>query len=265
MNMSFIVFSLLWGEGDFIETIMSTVRFGRDTDCTAASCGAFLGICRGVPEEWACKVNEKLTLSNFVEIIPETPKTLSKLIEETIELNKRLKPDKSYPAYEELKTQTFPAAARWLVLDESERYISSIRETLLETGKCPEELRRFIVGTGDLQIDLSSYAKDANTINLFSFIDVESPDAEDAVISATADVGFTLWIDDKRILNHHSRQLSIPSFHRAEGGAAFLFPMKKGERRLAHMKLYNCISPLKAALMFGNIYNDHLDGFKLDI
>lgn len=265
MNLSFIVFSLLWGRGDFIKTIMSTVRFGRDTDCTAASCGAFLGICRGVPEEWSRKVNEKLTLSHFVEIIPDTPKTLSKLIEETIELNNRLKPDKSYPAYEPVKAQAFPPAARWLILDESEHNIPAIKETLLKIGKCPEELKKFIAGTSDLQMDLSSYAKNANTLNLFSFLEIDNAGAGDVIISATADVGLTLWIDDKRVLNHHSRQLSIASFHRAEGGAAFLYPLKNGGRYFVHLKLYNCFPPLKSALMFGNIYNDHLDGFNLSI
>lgn len=265
MNLSFIVFSLLWGEGDFIKTIISTVRFGRDTDCTAASCGAFLGICRGVPEEWQSKVNEKLTLSHYVAIIPGTPKTLTSLINETLELQKRLKPEASYPSYQPSMPQEFPSAAHWLILDEAKHDIPAIRKSLLSTGKCPEELKKFIIGTGDLQINLSDYAKDANILNLFSFLDVESPDAENTVISATADVGLTLWLDDKRVLNHHSRQLSIPSFHRAEGGAAFMYPLKNGARHLVHLKLYNCLPPLKCALIFGNIYNDHLDEFNLNI
>lgn len=265
MNLSFIVFSLLWSKGDFIETIISTVRFGRDTDCTAASCGAFLGICRGVPEEWKNKVNEKLTLSKYVEIIPATPKTLSSLINETVALHEKLKPAASYQSYKPCMPQEFPPDAHWLLLDESEHNIPAIKETLLKTGKCPEELRKYVIGTGELQIDLSAYAKDANRLNLFSFLDIENTDAENVVISATADVGLTLWIDDKRVLNHHSRQLSIPSFHRAEGGAAFMYPMKKGERHLLHLKVYNCIAPVKCAVMFGNIYNDHLDGFKLNI
>ncbi len=59
MNLSFIVHSLLYGGGDFLKTILTAISFGRDTDCTGASCGAFLGIALGkkaIPEKWASKV-----------------------------------------------------------------------------------------------------------------------------------------------------------------------------------------------------------------
>ena len=85
------------------------------------------------------------------------------------------------------------------------------------------------------------------------------------MLTITAYAGLTLWFDGQRLINHHSRQLALPSFHRAEGGSAFSYPMREGDRKLVHIKLYSCLPPLNCTLMFGNQFNDHLDGFKLDI
>ena len=55
MNLCFITHALLRGGGDFLKTVFSAVSLGRDTDCTAASCGAFLGAALGMgvfPERW---------------------------------------------------------------------------------------------------------------------------------------------------------------------------------------------------------------------
>ena len=127
------------------------------------------------------------------------------------------------------------------------------------------------VGPGEtwhkVSLDLSAYAHEANTLNLFSFLHVENGDVppDEVVVSATADVGMTVWFDRARLMNHHSRQLAIPSFHRAEGGAAFLHPLKRGDRKLVHIKLYSCLPPLTCTLMFGDLHNDPLDGFNLSI
>jgi hypothetical protein len=157
--------------------------------------------------------------------------------------------------------------ARWLVLDDNEHNVEAIKKELLETGVCPEELKKYVVETEGLIFDLSDYANDANRLDLFSFLEVDNPDVdpENVYVSVTADVGLTLWFDEQRLLNHHSRQLALPSFHRAEGGAAFHYPLKHGDKKLAHIKLYSCLPPMKCSLMFGNNFNDHLDGFKLDI
>ena len=106
-----------------------------------------------------------------------------------------------------------------------------------------------------------------NTLDLFTILRVSNTDTapENVVLSATADVGMTLWMDRQRVMNHHSRQLAVPSFHRPEGGAAFAYPLQNGDRKLVHIKLYSCAAPLNCTLMFGNEFNDHLDGFKLDI
>jgi ADP-ribosylglycohydrolase len=47
LNVPFTFLALLYGKGDFLETMLSALRCGYDTDCTMATAGAFLGQIQG--------------------------------------------------------------------------------------------------------------------------------------------------------------------------------------------------------------------------
>ena len=54
-NVSYAVIGLLWGNGDFKKSMITAINCGDDTDCTAATVGATLGILGGsknVPTDW---------------------------------------------------------------------------------------------------------------------------------------------------------------------------------------------------------------------
>ncbi|MEM0024276.1 MAG: ADP-ribosylglycohydrolase family protein [Thermofilaceae archaeon] len=54
-NVGFTLIALLWGEYDFGRTILIALNSGYDTDCTAATAGAILGVILGasrLPEKW---------------------------------------------------------------------------------------------------------------------------------------------------------------------------------------------------------------------
>ena len=54
-NIAFTILGLIYGEGDFKRSMLYAVNCGDDTDCTAATCGAIMGIMRGasqIPEDW---------------------------------------------------------------------------------------------------------------------------------------------------------------------------------------------------------------------
>ena len=272
MNLSFVVHALLRGEGDFLKTVLTVISFGRDTDCTAASCGAFLGIAKGqaaFPESWIRKVNDRLTLSDFVAQIPDVPQTMESLVSQTFALHEKLAgelPEESYPPYILYRpVSPLPETdrAQWLILDEEKYDIPRIEEEIQSTGGCPERLRDQLHSFSSLFLDLSPFVGRYNTLHLFSFLHINNREVDDSevVVSVTADVGMTLYIDGRRVLNHHSRQKMLPSFHRAEGGASFLLPLGPEKIHLFHWKLYNCSAPMGACLMFGNLHNDHLDGF----
>lgn len=273
MNLAYVCYALLWGGGDFLKSVLLAVNMGRDTDCTAATVGAFLGACHGsaiLPKELLAKLNDQLALSPYVQAVPNIPRTLTDTVRETIELHEKLSPllpKTQYKLYEPYRPDGAEPAIcrqRWLVLDGAEHDIAKIQQTLSEMGRCPDELRAYVIETSQIQFDLSSFAHGANTLHLYSFLSVENP-PEKTVVSATADVGMTLWLDGDRLLNHHSRQLSIPSFHRPEGGCSFICSFADGARHLAHVQLYNCLSPLKCSVMFADLANNHLDGFRFKI
>ncbi len=46
-NIAYTVIGLLYGEGDFKQSLICAINCGDDTDCTAATCGAILGIMKG--------------------------------------------------------------------------------------------------------------------------------------------------------------------------------------------------------------------------
>lgn len=62
-NLGFVVIGLLYGEGDFKKSMIYAVNCGDDTDCTAATVGATLGIIGGtaaIPEDWKSFIGDRI-------------------------------------------------------------------------------------------------------------------------------------------------------------------------------------------------------------
>ena len=62
-NIGFVVLGLLYGQGDFKKSVLYAVNCGDDTDCTAATVGAFLGILNGyknIPQDWVNFVGDRI-------------------------------------------------------------------------------------------------------------------------------------------------------------------------------------------------------------
>lgn len=60
INAGYILIGLLWGEGDFEETIKISMRCGQDSDCNPSSAAAVLGTLyglEGIPEKYRSAVN----------------------------------------------------------------------------------------------------------------------------------------------------------------------------------------------------------------
>lgn len=62
-NIGFMILGWLYGEGDFGKSLCLAVNCGEDTDCTAATLGALLGILSGIdgiPDKWLEPINDKI-------------------------------------------------------------------------------------------------------------------------------------------------------------------------------------------------------------
>lgn len=61
-NLGIIVMSLMYGEGDFGKSELIALNSGYDTDCTAATVGAIVGVIRGadnLPASWKDKMSDE--------------------------------------------------------------------------------------------------------------------------------------------------------------------------------------------------------------
>lgn len=62
-NIGYVVIGLLYGEGDFGKSVCIATNCGDDTDCTAGTVGAILGIIygrSGIPQEWIEPIGESI-------------------------------------------------------------------------------------------------------------------------------------------------------------------------------------------------------------
>ena len=96
-NIGMIILALLYGEGDFGKTICLAVNCGEDTDCTAATSGALLGILLGIDgieEKWKAPIGGKLKpaclnlgeLGNLGNLLPKDIYELQERIEKLAEM-----------------------------------------------------------------------------------------------------------------------------------------------------------------------------------
>lgn len=82
-SMGIIMIGWLYGEDDFGKSLCMAVNCGEDTDCTAATLGAILGIIHGnaaLPEEWVKPINGVINTCciNLATSLP-VPKTVPEL------------------------------------------------------------------------------------------------------------------------------------------------------------------------------------------
>ena len=89
-NLGFVTIGLLYGEGDFKKSILYTVNCGDDTDCTAGTVGAILGIIGGtkaIPEDYKNFVGDDIvTISINGSYVKQAPQTCSELTDRVFKL-----------------------------------------------------------------------------------------------------------------------------------------------------------------------------------
>ena len=116
-NLGFLVIGLLYGRGDFGRTVCIAVNCGDDTDCTAATAGAVMGILLGaenIPDEWKKPVGDNIItkcINHFSLPLP-APKNITELTSRVLALQGRIASEFPRPRPENLYARE-TAAELW--------------------------------------------------------------------------------------------------------------------------------------------------------
>lgn len=90
-NIAFTILGWLYGE-NFEDAILKAVNCGYDTDCTAATLGAILGMLLGpeqLPQKWVSPVGDRVVVSPPINGFP-APQDLDELTSRTIQMGKQV-------------------------------------------------------------------------------------------------------------------------------------------------------------------------------
>ena len=88
-NIGFTVIGLLYGKGDFQQSLIYAINCGDDTDCTGATCGAVLGILGGtksIPAELQEYIGDRIVTLAIDTTTEDIPKSCSELTERVVQL-----------------------------------------------------------------------------------------------------------------------------------------------------------------------------------
>jgi len=94
LNVALTIWALLYGGGNFEKSVLLAVNAGYDTDCTAATVGATLGLLlgtEGIPARWSAPIGDEIFVGPGIRGIA-APRTLGELTARTAALAGRLAP-----------------------------------------------------------------------------------------------------------------------------------------------------------------------------
>lgn len=197
LNVALTIWALWYGAGDFEKSILLATNGGYDTDCTAATVGATLGMLlgtEGIPTRWIEPIGEGIFVGAGIQGI-SAPTTLTELTDRTVALIGKLEPktwDGSLwsqvpPA---VILQDFPGTLHLTPL-------GAISSVPWANGKLPEEV------------------KQAGGANWSWQVTTDEP----REIICLARAGARLFIDDKLAIECPAGLPYVPATHRSAEGS----------------------------------------------
>ena len=153
-NVAYTVLGLLYGENDFKKTLIIATNCGDDTDCTAGTAGATLGILFGtsvIPDDWREHVGDSIVTCSVVNVSVGRffPKSCAELSERVTSLAPSILYSQEasfdvrcrHAGYTSFTSET-TAPNRDDVYSELERRISSVKKKHLDLKENSVEVER---------------------------------------------------------------------------------------------------------------------------
>ncbi|MDR0533811.1 MAG: ADP-ribosylglycohydrolase family protein [Verrucomicrobiales bacterium] len=223
LNVALTLWALLYGNGDFESSILLAVNGGYDTDCTAATAGAILGMLHGaeqLPKKWLAPLGNAVAVGPGILAI-SAPKTLEELTERSLALIDRAK---TLTPQLPVKPADFPAQTQ---LRGNVTISAGSTSILWANGELPDEIKAN--GGCALQWHVGE-----NVGRPFRLI-------------ALARDGCQLWIDGKKIIDCPAGLPYIPATHRSPTGS-FVDFLPTQDRYEIRIEL-NSRSPIQPATL----------------
>ena len=237
-NIGFTILGLLYGKGDFLKTITAALSCGYDTDCTASSAGAIIGIIlgrEGVVKNSGLQINEEIKTGEGIRGI-EAPKTLTELTENTLEIGVKVLAEKNLPAIS--RSFTLPCVAPEHI---PARQLPCIVSRPFTPDSIKEAEKKFLsngmVYPGKKNVfngpyfELGSCFGDAENASIFISTNFRLGENKRLKVFPASTDGVKLWIDGKLVLSHHKHGEFLPAPHRP-GSPLVELEMEKGWHRV---------------------------------
>ncbi len=243
INVALTVWALLYGEDDFEKSILLAVNAGYDTDCTAATVGATLGLAHGqktIPERWRKPIGNNVLVGAGILGI-SCPATLEELTQRTIRLMEQLKKAPTEPSLAlpsptgQVSLQSLPGTIRMLPRGSS----SPIPWA---NGELPPEVK--IAGGASWTWDAGEGL------------------GQPHFLVCLARNGAQLWVDDKRLIHCPAGLPYVPATHRCPQQARVSFIPDKPRHQLRLELESHAASQQASVLLASN--NFHLASWSAD-
>lgn len=226
LNVGLTIWALLYGGEEFEKSILLAANGGYDTDCTAATVGAMLGLLlgvEGIPARWIDPIGEGVFIGPGILGI-DAPKTLTELTKRTVRLIGRLKPRKWDNS---IWKQTSPIVA-----------LESLPGTIHLTptdGNAPVAW-----ANGELPTDIK---RGGGASWLWKVTDDEPRE-----IVCLAQEGARLFIDNKLLIECPAGLPYVPATHRSPEGSRVQVKPGPGTHEI-RMELNHCHPGQKASVL----------------
>lgn len=217
LNVALTIWALLYGEGDFEKSILLAVNGGYDTDCTAATVGATVGMAigaEGIPARWVEPIGNGVFIGQGIQGI-DAAATLEDLTARTLALLGKLE-RKPWAA---LDWAAFGKAATLA----PESLAGTIKLTPLGSDKAVAWANG----------ELPSAVKTAGGASW----QWQSTDGQPRYMIALARGGARLFVDGDLVVDCPQGLDYVPATHRCAEGARQLFRPQAGQRYTVHLEL----------------------------
>ncbi len=194
LNIAFTIAGLLYGETDFLKSMVMAVNLGYDTDCTGATAGAIVGIMRGykaIQEQYKVEMDTRILAGWGVKDI-KVPADIGEMTEQTIALHEKLLACAERPSLPRNFLLPYVPAAN--IKLQREFLVSNRFDTVEQANAALAKGEGFIKVTYNSDtIDLAPFIVDAKPLFISTTVRLPRPGKYRLV--PTGDQPMRFWID----------------------------------------------------------------------